>query len=108
MKNQTQDSLKQLYEARHEPENLRPLAELYWRGLLLLTLAAAGGVIAFGIWEFSVVMKTMSATSADAGAQQAAAIDKTQLENTLMKFSERKANFELSKSMGPALADPSK
>jgi hypothetical protein len=102
------ESFKALYEARHEPENLRPLAELYWRILLLCALAAAGAVIGFGAWEFSSVISTMSSAAAQGTAQQAPAIDKAQLENALVKFSERRANFEMSKSVTPAVSDPSK
>ena len=108
MKTPTHDSFKELYESRHEPENLRPIAELYWRGVLLCSLVAAGGVIFFGVWMFSSVISTMSAASESSGAQQAAAIDRTMLENMLVKFSERRANFELGKKIRPAVTDPSK
>ncbi len=108
MKDAQHDSFKELYEARHEPENLRPIAEAYWRTVLLGAIIAAGLVIFFGIWEFSAVMSTMSATTIDASTQQKTAIDRTQLESALAKFSERKANFELSKTTTPQVTDPTK
>lgn len=99
-------SFKELYEARHEPENLRPIAELYWRVVLLCAVCAAGGVIAFGFWQFSSVMSIMSAASTNVTSQQVEPIDRTQLENALTSFSERQANFELGKNTVPAVTDP--
>ncbi|TSC63178.1 MAG: Cu2+-exporting ATPase, partial [Parcubacteria group bacterium Athens0416_74] len=40
------NSLSAFYEARHEPENMRPLAELYWRVLLVSALVALVGAVA--------------------------------------------------------------
>ncbi|MBP9757451.1 MAG: hypothetical protein KBD06_02535 [Candidatus Pacebacteria bacterium] len=102
------DTFKELYEARHEPENLRPIAETYWRVLLFSSLIAAVGIILFGIWQFSSVMTTISSTSSGSAAQQAPAIDRAQLEEVLVQFSERRANFELGRTMVPVVADPTK
>ncbi len=102
------DTFKELYEARHEPENLRPIAEAYWRGVLLLAVIASGLIIFFGIWQFSSVTSTMSAASETATAQQKPVIDEDQLEKALIKFQERKANFEMGKGVVPSVADPAK
>ena len=108
MKVDAHDSFKELYEARHEPENLRPIAELYWRIMLMSAIIASIGVIIFGVWEFSSVMTTISSTSAGSNAQQAPAIDKAQLERVLIQFSDRRANFELGRATVPVVADPAK
>ncbi len=108
MNTDAHDSFKELYEARHEPENLRPIAELYWRVVLLGALVAAGFLIVFGVWEFSSVMSVMSAATTNGTAQQTLPIDRVQLEQALSTFSERKANFELGKNTVPAVTDPSK
>lgn len=101
-------TFKELYEARHEPENLRPIAELYWRVVLLTSITAAIGIIAFGVWEFSAVMRTITTTTSGNATQQPPAIDRVQLEKALVDFSERRANFELGRAMVPSVADPSK
>ncbi len=108
MTTQDHDSFKELYEARHEPENLRPIAEVYWRTILVAAIAAAGLIIFFGIWQFSTVISTMSSASQTATAQQKPAIARDELEAALLKFEERKANYELGKSVVPAVSDPSK
>ncbi len=102
------DSFKELYEARHEPENLRPIAEVYWRVVLLTAIVAAIGIILFGIWEFSAVMKTISTSTSGGGSQAAPAIDRAQLEGTLTQFYERRENYELGRATPPAVSDPSK
>ncbi len=102
------DSFKELYEARHEPENLRPIAEVYWRVVLLSAIVAAIGIILFGAWEFSAVMKTISTSSTGNGAQTTPTIDRTLLESTLSQFWDRQANFELGKAAAPVVSDPSK
>ena len=104
----THDTFKELYEARHEPENLRPIAELYWRVVLLSSIIAAIGIIAYGVWEFSSVMTTISTTSGGGATQQTPAIDRAQLEDALVQFSQRRANFDLSRAMIPSVADPAK
>ena len=104
----THDSFKELYEARHEPENLRPIAEVYWRVVLLSSLTIAIGIIFFGIWEFSSVMKTISSTTSGSAAQQAPVLDRAQLEDVLVQFSDRRANFELGRATVPVVLDPTK
>lgn len=108
MKTSKHDTFKELYEARHEPENLRPIAEVYWRTLLIVALAAVALVILFGIWEFSSVLSTVTAANTDGAGQQKPAIDRAQLERALNAFSERKANFEMSKGLVPVVTDPMK
>ncbi len=102
------DSFKELYEARHEPENLRPIAEAYWRAILLAAFIATGFIIFFGIWQFSSIISIMSSASETATAQQKPAISKEQLDSTLVQFDERKANFEMGKKIVPAVTDPSR
>ena len=102
------ESFKALYEARHEPENLRPIAEVYWRVVLLSSFVAAIGIILFGVWEFSAVMTTISSTTSGSSSQQAPVLDRAQLESTLVHFSERRANFDLGSATAPVVADPTK
>jgi hypothetical protein len=101
-------TFKDLYEARHEPENLRPIAELYWQTLLLSSIVGAICVIVFGIWEFSSVISIVSRDTTGGGAQEVSPIDRTQLDRTLTQFAERAANYELAKPVVPAVTDPSK
>ena len=108
MSTQNHDSFKELYEARHEPENLRPIAEAYWRTILVLFVVATGLVIFFGVWQFSSVISTMSSASDTATAQQKPAINKEELEALLAKFDERRANYDLAKTVFPVVVDPSK
>jgi hypothetical protein len=101
-------SFKQLYLARHEPENLRPIAEMYWRGLLVLSVCAVAAIIVFGLWEFSLVMGKISKASSGAGAPAANVLDRAKLEATILEFSERRAEFELAKKGTAAVPDPSR
>lgn len=102
------DTFKELYEARHEPENLRPIAELYWRVVLLCAVCAAGGVIVFGFWQFTSVMSIMNSASTNVTSNQISPIDRTLLEESLNAFALRRANFELQKNTSPAVTDPTK
>ncbi len=108
MSMQKHDTFKELYESRHEPENLRPIAELYWRAMLVFAVVTAGLIIFFGIWQFSSVISTMSSASDTASAQQKPAIVREDLESALIRFEERRATFELGRTVVPAVADPSK
>ncbi len=100
-------SIKELYEARHEPENLRPIAEAYWRALLLVALSAVAGTILFGVWEFSNVMEKITAQGAVANAPINNVLDRTQLQKAIADFDGRMATFESARIVVSTSTDPS-
>jgi hypothetical protein len=89
--------LSELYAARHEPENLQPIAETYWRGLLIFAVCTIVGIVLFSVWEFSSVMSVLSDTDGGS-AQTTSPIDRKQLDTTLSEYAARKTNFEFVKS----------
>lgn len=96
--------LRDLYSARHEPENMRPLAEVYWRLLLMIGLVMVALVIAYGIWEFVGVMNNLSST--DPSKPASATLNRSQLQNVLTSNRERQQRFATPQVTG--ITDPSK
>ena len=103
-----QETYKTIYESRHEPENLRPIAELYWRMMLLSAVVVVALSIGFGIWEFSAVMTTISSASSVSSAPQKPPVDKAALEDAVTQFSQRTADYQYAQGILPTVTDPSK
>ncbi|MDB5237961.1 MAG: hypothetical protein JWM46_231 [Candidatus Kaiserbacteria bacterium] len=97
--------LQAYYAARHEPESMRPLAEVYWRMLLMIGFLMVFGVLAYGTGEFFGVINNLS--SADgSSATHAATLDRNSLQNTLEVLDARRARFDAAPSA--AVSDPSR
>lgn len=99
--------LRARYAARHEPENIRPLAELYWRGLLALALATIAGILMWGLWTFVDVVSTVSSAPASSGTPPAV-LDRKTLEATLEAYTARESAFNELKASPKSYSDPSK
>lgn len=97
-----------LYEARAEPENLRPLADIYWRGLLLSTLAAIVGVFLFGLWEFVAVVESLGASPEANKLTPQAILDRSYLEDVLGAYDERHTEYQAIQNAAVTTPDPSK
>lgn len=100
-------SLKDLYGARHEPENLRPIAEAYWHAILLFAVIGMAGVVLLGLWEFSAVTSKIQSSLSNSNTPQGNALDRSQLEKTLNEFATRRAEFELASKGSHPIDDPS-
>lgn len=98
---------RERYVARHEPENIRPLAEMYWRGLLGLMLALVVGALLWGVWEFVGVLENLNATPMNSSTPPVA-LDRKLLEATLAAYEHRQAAFDALKSAPQTYVDPSK
>lgn len=100
-------SIKEAYAAPHEPGNLRTISEAFWRGLIVSALIAVLGVVAFGLWEFSVVMKKISTENAGT-TPQADVLDKQKLEQVVVEYAGLKAEYEFAKKNRPSVTDPTR
>lgn len=101
-------TLRTFYEARHEPENMRPLAEWYWRTLLVLALFSLGLILVYGTWEFFTVMRKLHAGSELKRSEQPVLLTRKDLTELLAAYEAREAAFEAAKRGRPSVADPSR
>jgi len=100
------NTLRALYEARNEPENIRPLADIYWRlmlscGLLLIVIA-----IGWGVWVFVAALSDLSSASPDTSSRPAA-LDRNQLQAVLAAYQARGQALTAEESQTTHIADPS-
>lgn len=93
------------YTARHEPESMRPLAEVYWRMLLLIGLVLVVGVLLYGASEFFGVIANLS-SDGPAKSRPAATLNRNQLQDTLQALHQRTQNFDAPPAT--TIPDPSK
>ena len=99
------NDLKMYYAARHEPESMRPLAEVYWRVLLLVGLVMVAAVLLYGASEFFGVIANLS-SDGPAKSRPAATLNRNQLEGTLRALQGRRQNFDALPAT--TIPDPSK
>jgi hypothetical protein len=100
-------SFKEAFANRHEPANLRLISEAYWRALLLIALIALVGVIGFGLWQFSAVMKKISTENISAATAKDA-VDKQKLEQVIILYQAQLLEYESAKRTKPVVTDPTK
>ncbi len=100
--------LRALYRARHEPENLRPLADVYWRSMLAFMLLSIAGVIAFGLWQFVVVVENLSSAQSGNSSASPVTFNRTKLDGALRAYDARQAQYDASASGAATVADPSR
>ncbi len=98
---------KEMYTYRHEPEYVRPLAELFWRALLVLTATGVVGVLVFAATVFWDVLATLG-NAAGAPARTSPALDRAALQNTLRLIEEKRLDFEARKATSTPVVDPSR
>ncbi|MCE9541139.1 hypothetical protein K8R03_01115 [Candidatus Kaiserbacteria bacterium] len=97
---------RELYTFRHEPEYIRPLAEIVWRAILFCILISLMCVIAFSVTVFWGVIDTL--TTPASSVKPPVALNRAALENMLTQITARRNTFESLKTNPGPVADPSK
>lgn len=101
-------SLRQFYEARHEPESMKPLAEWYWRSLLMVSTMALVLILAYGAWVFVEVLQRLSEGDSQRRASTRDILSKKDLADTLAAFRARQEEFDTLKRAATSVPDPSR
>lgn len=102
------NTLRAFYEARHEPENMRPLAEWYWRALLVVSLAALCAILAYGTWEFVGALRKVSRGDSLRRDPPPEILSKKELADVLSAYDARQQEFESLKRSATSIGDPSR
>lgn len=99
--------LRDTWQYRHEPENLRLIADMYWRILLALAVLVLLSLIGYaGLKFYEVFGKTEENPLLTSGG--GIFLNPKDLESVLEGFAKKKKDFEFFKRNTPILADPSK
>ena len=102
------NKIRDAYAARYEPEGLRPLSDIYWRGLLLLAFLVLVCVFLYGTWGLVRVLNGLSA-GADTSAPPPPPLSRAALSKTIRDFELRRAQFEtLQTNPSATIPDPSR
>lgn len=96
------------YAGRHEPENMRPLAEWFWRTLLMLCAIAVVAILAHALWSFFGIMQKLSASQAVPASRQPELLSKAELQEFLASYAQRASEFEAAQTRRPTVVDPSR
>ena len=101
-------SLREIYEARSEPEGVRALAGAYWRTLLLGAFITLVVVFLYATSDLLGVLSAL-ATSTDTSAPPPPAFSRTTLNDIVATFQSRQERFANFKSnLPPLIPDPSR
>jgi hypothetical protein len=98
--------LRELYTARHDPENARVLAEFYWHLILVAAFATVTLIIAGGIWQFVRVIDVLHMQPTTTVRPNV--LDRAKLRATLSAWEARTQEFQALKGTPPNVADPSR
>jgi len=96
-----------LYEYRHEPESVRPLAEIYWRLLLFVAVACVAAILVYGGSKFVAVLNKLNSGSGK-NSSFPVVLNRLQLNSTLKGFEAHRAQAGVASKGGAVLDDPSK
>jgi len=97
----------ELYGARHEPEYLRPFAEILWRSLLLFIAVALLGILLFSASVFWGVIGDLTSAQGSRG-RLPQAFDRAKLRQTLDGIQARQSRFDELKTNPSPVVDPTK
>ena len=96
----------ELYSGRHEPENIRPIAEMYWTFLIVSSLVASLLILCIGVWQYARVNTILEGDSTTVNVQSQG-IDRGELGKVLDVLQTRQSsldsgNFDKSKFKDPS------
>lgn len=101
-------SARMIWHYRHEPENLRKIADVYWGMLLVLAALTFIGLAAYsGIKFYEVFDENDEAPLLSSGGG-GIMLNRADLQSTLEVFDTRKSQYEYFKKNLPAISDPSR
>ena len=101
-------TLRDTWEARHEPERSAALAEAFWRIMIVGAVLLTIGVAFYGGMRFLSILSSGGPSSPVSGSGARAALNRAELRATLDDFMLRKTQYESLKGNPPRIADPSK
>jgi hypothetical protein len=100
--------VRNTYASRFEPEGVRPLADTYWRVLIVTAISLLILASVFGLWKLFGVVDTLSSLS-DTSPPPPAAFSRAALHNVATGFDARQVRLEAFVTTAPpAIPDPSK
>ncbi|GEM_PF-2049288 len=99
--------VRKILNDRDEPRHIRLLADLYWKGLLLLAFVTLVSVFLYSIWGLTRILSGLN-TAPDTSASPRPALNRAELNATVSAFETRKTQFQDFKTNPPAgVKDPS-
>ena len=95
------------FTGRDEPDRIRKVADLYWRGLLLAAFVILVFVFLYSIWGLTRILDNLS-VALDTSAPPPPALNRMELNAAVSAFDARRAQFEALKTdRSTAVKDPS-
>lgn len=100
--------LRDMFAARHEPENMKPMAEVLWRTLLISACVFACVFFFHGLWVFWGVIENLNSSYTTAQSSPSPTINRMKLQEVLSAYETRESDFEAIRINAPSVSDPSR
>jgi len=98
---------REVLTGRDDPQRVRRIADLYWRGLLLAAFVILVFVFLYSIWGLTRILDNLS-VALDTSAPPPPALNRMELNAAVSAFDARRAQFEALKTdRSTAVKDPS-
>lgn len=99
--------IRDIYANRHEPEQIRKLADIYWYTLLSFAVLVVLLATIYGMLELTSLLRSAGASLESVfSSQPHPALNRSQLQNTLDEFQARRQLFESFKTHTSKVTDP--
>lgn len=101
------DTVKHAYEYRHEPEELRVLADIYWKSLLIFSAVVIVLLLGYGVWQLTSVISSLSSVSGSSSGSTSLPLDKKDLQSALGGLAGRRTAAQELEGAPVGAPDPS-
>ena len=99
--------IKETVQDPAEPRNMRAIAIVFWRSLILAACLVSLGSILYGVWLFQTSLAELDAAESPPSVPKAA-FDKTVFKAIVSSFSDRQLQYQIIEAAPPAVDDPVK
>ena len=89
-----------------EPRNMRSIALLSWRFLILTVIVLTLLSLVFGFYKFQATLQTLDTTSAPAAGSKAK-FNRAEFDSAVSAYAARQLRYQVTEAAPPPVADPS-
>lgn len=93
---------------RHEPENLKPMADALWNSLLVFAAVSVGAFLCYGLWIFWGTIENLNSPYVTSQPTPTPGLSRLKLQEVLQGYDARSAQFESTRTGGVTVSDPSR
>ena len=91
-----------------EPRNMRFIAIMTWRSLIVLAILLILALLAYGFQKFQATLNTLESANASSAVATKSKFSRTDFDATVKAYTARQLRYQVTEAAPPVVADPSK